>query len=81
MARLKEYIEWMSRGRRTERIAYVTKKWDLPKPLPGAEWQLDSKFDMAQELLHDPNLKKVFKAALEDWTALYSPPTLNGPYN
>lgn len=74
MAPLKKYIEWMSRGRRTERIAYVTKKWDLPKPLPGAEWQLDSKFDMAEELLRDPNLKEVFNAALEDGTALYSPP-------
>ncbi len=30
MVRLKKYIEWMSRGRRTNRVAYVMKEWDLP---------------------------------------------------
>jgi hypothetical protein len=39
MSGLRRYIEWMSRGRRTDRIAYVMKEWDLPVPLPGAEWQ------------------------------------------
>ncbi len=75
MARLRKYIEWMNRGRRTERIAYVTKEWDLPKPLPGAEWQLDSKFRLADELLDNPDLKTVFKEALEKGAALYSPRT------
>jgi hypothetical protein len=65
MAGLRKYVEWMTRGRQTDRIAYVTKEWDLPVPLPGAEWQLDSKFDAAEELLRDPELKTVFKAALE----------------
>ena len=65
MIRLKRYIEWMSRGRRTNRIAYVMKEWDLPPPLPDAEWQIDEKFSAAEELLHDPELKIVFKAALE----------------
>ena len=65
MAGLRKYVEWMTRGRRTDRTAYVTKEWDLPVPLPGAEWQLDSKFDAAEELLRDPELKTVFKAALE----------------
>ena len=65
MAGLRKYVEWMTRGRRTDRIAYVTKEWDLQVPLPGAEWQLDSKFDAAEELLRDPELKTVFKAALE----------------
>jgi hypothetical protein len=65
MAGLRKYIEWMTRGRRTDRIAYVTKEWDLPTPLSGAEWQLDSKFGAAEELLQDPELKTVFKAALE----------------
>jgi hypothetical protein len=65
MAKLRKYVEWMNRGRRTDRIAYVTKEWDLPAPLPGAEWQLDSKFDAAEELLRDPELKTVFKAVLE----------------
>ncbi len=65
MIRLKKYIEWMSRGRRTNRIAYVMKEWDLPMPLPGAEWQIDQNFSAADELLNDPDLKIVFKAALE----------------
>jgi hypothetical protein len=65
MGRLKKYIEWMSRGRRTNRIAYVMKARDLPTPLPGAEWQTDEKFSAADELLNDPELKIVFKAALE----------------
>ena len=65
MVRLKKYIEWMSRGRRTNRIAYVMKEWDLPMPLPGAEWQIDQNFSVADELLKHPDLKIVFKAALE----------------
>ena len=65
MAMLRKYVEWMNRGRRTDRIAYVAKEWDLPTPLPGAEWQLDMKFNAAEELLHDPELKPVFEAALE----------------
>jgi hypothetical protein len=59
MARLRRYAEWMNRGRRTDRVVYVT------KPLPGAEWQLDTKFNLADELLRDPDLKTVVKAALE----------------
>lgn len=58
-------MEWMNRGRRTDRVVYVRKEWDLPKPLPGAEWQLDAKFNVADELLRDPELKAVLKAALE----------------
>ena len=65
MVRLKKYIEWMSRDRRTNRIAYVMKEWDLPRPLPEAEWHIDQKFSVADELLRDPELKIVFKAALE----------------
>jgi hypothetical protein len=74
MARLRKYVEWMNRGRRTDRIAYVIKEWDLPKPLPGAEWQLDLKFNMADELSDNPKLNAVFKEALEKGAALYSPP-------
>jgi hypothetical protein len=44
---------------------YATKEWNVPKPLPGAEWQLDTKFNVADELLRDPELKNVIKAALE----------------
>ena len=56
MSGLRRYIEWMSRGRRTDRIAYVMKEWDLPAPLPGAESQLDASFNAADEILRDPEL-------------------------
>jgi hypothetical protein len=74
MRRLRKYVEWMSRGRRTNRIAYVMKEWDLPMPLPGAEWQPDAKFSPADELLSNPDLKSIFKEALEKGAALYSTP-------
>ena len=65
MAGIKRYIEWMSRGRLTNREVYVLNEWDLPKPLPGAEWQVDKTFNLAGELLRDPELKTVLKAVLE----------------
>ena len=72
MNRLRKYVEWMSRGRRTNRIAYVMKESDLP--LPGAEWQPDKKFSVADELLNNPDLKAVFKEALQKGVALHSAP-------
>jgi len=74
MNRLRKYVEWMSRGRRTNRTAYVIKEWDLPLPLPGAEWQLDPKFSVGDELLNNPDLKAVFKEVLEQGVALRSVP-------
>ena len=53
----KKFVEWLSRGRWTDRTAYATREWDLPEPLPGAEWQIDAKFQ--PELLRDPELKQV----------------------
>jgi Bacterial RNA polymerase, alpha chain C terminal domain len=64
--KLNRYIEWMSRGRRTGRIAYVLREWDLPEPLPGSEWARDLKFNAAEELLHDPELKATVAAALKN---------------
>jgi hypothetical protein len=72
--RLRKYVEWMSRGHRTNRIVYVMKEWDLPVPLAGAEWQPDSKFSVADELLANPDLKAVFKEALEKGVALWFEP-------
>ncbi len=34
-------------------------------PLPGAEWALDSKFNAAEGLLNDPQLKATIAAALK----------------
>ena len=65
MARLKRYVEWMTRGRRTQRVVYAINERNIPKPLPGAEWQLDTKFNVSEALLRDPELKTVLKAAIE----------------
>jgi hypothetical protein len=65
MAGLRRYVEWMNGGRRTGRVAYVIIEKNMPKPAPGAEWQIDTKFNLADELLRDPDLKTVVKAALE----------------
>jgi hypothetical protein len=38
-------------------------KKNLPKPIAGAEWQIDSGFNAADEILHDPS-EAVFKVAI-----------------
>jgi hypothetical protein len=66
----RKYVEWMSRGRRTDRVAYVLKEWDLPDPLPGAEWQQDVKFNAAEEVFANPDLRDVFREAIAKGAAL-----------
>jgi hypothetical protein len=63
-SKLARYIEWTSRGR-TGRLAYVLSERNLPQPITGAEWQLDSRFNAAEELLREPSLRHVIKAAIE----------------
>jgi hypothetical protein len=67
---LKRFFEWMSRGIRTGRVAYVIDEWNLPEPVPGGEWALDSKFNVAEELLRDPEMKFIFKTALDEGVKL-----------
>ncbi len=64
MNKLERYIEWMSGGRRTGRVAYALGASKLPKPATGGNWQLDLKFNVAEELLRDPSLKDVIRAAI-----------------
>ena len=65
MAGLKKYVEWMSRGRKTDRVAYVIREWDLPEPTAGAEWVADENFNAAEEVLRDPAAKDVFQMAID----------------
>jgi hypothetical protein len=58
------YIEWQSGGRRTGRIAYVFGRRSLPPTVAGAEWQRDSLFNAAEEIVRDPTLGAVFQAAV-----------------
>jgi hypothetical protein len=67
---LKKYVEWRSRGRKTDRVAYVMSQRQLPEPKVGAEWQVDNAFNAAEELLRDPALKDVFKSAIDNGSAL-----------
>ena len=70
MAGLKKYAEWMSRGRKTGRVAYVLNEWDLPEPKAGAEWAADNAFNAADELLREPAMKDVFKSAIRNGSAV-----------
>jgi hypothetical protein len=54
---LKRYIEWMTRGRKTGRTAYVIYEWDLPSCLPGAEWAIDRDFNAIKELKTNRELR------------------------
>ena len=70
MAGLKKYVEWMSRGRKTDRVAYVLNEWDLPEPTAGGEWATDNTFNAAEELLRNPALKEAFKSAIDNGSAI-----------
>jgi hypothetical protein len=65
MSRLRKYIEAMAYGRKANRTAYAMQMAALPDPIPGSEWREDTSFSAAEELLREPKLKTVFKAALE----------------
>jgi hypothetical protein len=65
MKQLKKYEERLRSGRKTGRVAYATSEFDLPRPLPGAEWQPDPIFDAAAELQLDPSLQDIFDEAFE----------------
>jgi hypothetical protein len=68
MPALRRYVEWMSRGRRTDRVTYVLK--ELPMARPGAEWQIDPKFNAAEEILAASELKDVFAKAIAKGVAV-----------
>jgi len=36
----------------------------LPEPSAGAEWQIDSKFNVADEILREPGMGSLFKAVI-----------------
>jgi hypothetical protein len=65
MEKLKKYVEWITGGRQTGRIAYAVSEFDLPRVLPGAEWHPDLKFDAGAELELDPSLQDIFDEAIE----------------
>jgi hypothetical protein len=67
---LKKYVEWMSRGRKTGRVAFVTSPWNMPEPTVGAEWQVDNSFNAVEELQRNPDFKDVFMSAINSGAAI-----------
>jgi len=63
--RLRKFVEMLGFGRRTGRTAYVFGSTELPTNIAGAEWAADTKFSAANEVIADPKLKIIFKAAIQ----------------
>ncbi|MFK4507228.1 hypothetical protein ABIF81_002406 [Bradyrhizobium daqingense] len=64
-AGLVRYFETDAYGRRLDRVLYALSGVELPDPIDGAKWQLDTTFDRATELLSAPTLKDVFGSVLK----------------
>ena len=62
--RLARYIEWQGAGLRTGRVAYIIGTQNLPEPGVGAKWQIDSKFNVADEILRHPGMTALFRAVI-----------------
>ena len=62
--KMARYIEWQSGSRLTGRAAYAIGKQNLPEPVAGAEWQIDSQFSAADEILRDPSIRDIFQAVI-----------------
>jgi hypothetical protein len=63
---LQRFFEEMLFGIKTDRVAYVMREDALPDAKSGAKWTEDKKFNAADALLSDPDLKAIFKKALAD---------------
>ena len=64
MNRLRKYIERMPDGREL-RVAYAMTLTALPEARPRSRWQEIVPFSAADEVLAEPGLKTLFKAAIE----------------
>lgn len=64
MNRLQKFIERMADGREL-RTAYAMAVTALPDPRPRAGWSADPSFSPADEVLANPELKPLFKDAIE----------------
>jgi hypothetical protein len=62
--RLRKYIEQSPDGRQL-RVAYAMTLTTLPEARPRSQWQEVAPFSAADEILAEPELKTVFKAAIE----------------
>ena len=64
MNRFRKYIELMPDGQEL-RLAYAMSETSLPDARPRSHWQEITPFSAADEVMAEPRLKSVFKAAIE----------------
>ena len=79
MNRLRRFFEKLPYGIKSSRAAYVIKISSLPEAMPDAEWTEDATFSAAEAVLSDPQLKSVYKTALEKGCAIVKTSQQPGP--
>lgn len=70
MNRLRKYVEAVNSSGEQARTAYAMDYLALRAAATGAAWREDKSFSVADELLEDPDLIIVFKAALDSGYAI-----------
>ena len=70
MMRLQKFIERSASGEQSGRVAYALKPDQLPHAKNGSTWEAIASFNAADEVLADPKLKDVFKAAITHGVAV-----------
>ena len=70
MNRLQKFVERGAYGEGAGRHAYVLQSSALPAPSEGMAWHPVEKFSAADEVFENPQLKAVFKTAIEKGCAL-----------
>lgn len=71
--RLRKFVEKGPFDEGPGRSAYAFEAAILPAPSDGMKWHPVANFSAAEELLQDPGLKVVLKAALDNGFAVVSP--------
>jgi hypothetical protein len=70
MTRLQKFVERGANGEGPGRTAYVLNVRSLPPSTQGMDWIKIDSFNAADELWNDPNLKAVFKVAIDKGWAI-----------
>jgi hypothetical protein len=68
--RLRKFVEQGPFGEGRGRSAYAFTASILPTPSSGMTWRRVADFSAAEELLRDPGLKEVIKAAIDNGFAV-----------
>jgi hypothetical protein len=68
--RLQKFVERGAYGEGPGRTAYVLDPNSLPQAAEGFDWNKVDAFSAAEEILNDPRLKEIFKAAIRNGHAI-----------